>query len=416
MKAVVLAAGESSRFWPFNQKHKSLFQIMSKPLIWYTLEGLGKSGIKDIIVVQGPEKIVEKELKNYKTKLKINYVAQAEPNGTGNALLQAKDLIKGPFVVIGAHKIDCGEYLPLLLKKSRQTPQKIVFLGVRTSRPQDFGILKFQDNKILEIVENPPEGKEPSDIKSTEAYVFPNNFFDYLKRVTEREQSLIDAANLFIKENGAEFVLLKEGTISLKYPWDLLDVNDYSLKNIRTAIRGKVEKNCVISGAVVVERGSLVKSGAYIEGPVYIGRNCYIGPNCHIRNSTSIGDNCRIGNGAEIKNSIVGDNSKIPHLSFVGDSIIGDNCNLAAGTIAANFRFDKKTVKSVVKGQIIDTQKDKFGCAIGDNTQTGVNVSLMPGVIIGSNCAIGPNSLVIRNIEDDTVFYTKHMEVVKKRS
>ena len=48
-QAVILAAGESSRFWPLNQRHKSLIKIMGRPLIWYTIEGLKKAGIKEIL-------------------------------------------------------------------------------------------------------------------------------------------------------------------------------------------------------------------------------------------------------------------------------------------------------------------------------------------------------------------------------
>ena len=59
MQAIILAAGESSRFWPLNQKHKSLIKIMGKFLISYTIAGLRKLGVHDIIVVQGKEKDIE---------------------------------------------------------------------------------------------------------------------------------------------------------------------------------------------------------------------------------------------------------------------------------------------------------------------------------------------------------------------
>jgi len=39
-QAVILAAGESTRFWPLNEKHKSLTRILGKPIIWYTLNNL----------------------------------------------------------------------------------------------------------------------------------------------------------------------------------------------------------------------------------------------------------------------------------------------------------------------------------------------------------------------------------------
>ena len=65
MQSVILAAGESSRFWPLNQKHKSLLKIMGKPIIWHTLNGLKKSGIKETIIIQGPEKDIEKNWKTF---------------------------------------------------------------------------------------------------------------------------------------------------------------------------------------------------------------------------------------------------------------------------------------------------------------------------------------------------------------
>lgn len=201
----------------------------------------------------------------------------------------------------------------------------------------------------------------------------------------------------------------EKGLPSLKYPWDLFNINEYLLKKIRTKIKGKVEKNCQISGPVIVEQGSLLKSGTYIEGPVYIGKNCQIGPNCFIRGFTSIGNNCVIGQGGEIKNSIIGDNSKIPHLNYIGDSIIGESCNLGAGVILANLRFDGKTIKTMVKGEKIDTQRQKFGAVLGNNVKIGVNTSLMPGVLIGSGCIIGPGETVFKNLKDNTKFFTVGM-------
>ena len=64
MQAVILAAGQSSRFWPLNQRHKSLIKIMGKPLIWYTIQGLKKAGIKETIIIQSPGKDIEEKLKN----------------------------------------------------------------------------------------------------------------------------------------------------------------------------------------------------------------------------------------------------------------------------------------------------------------------------------------------------------------
>jgi NDP-sugar pyrophosphorylase family protein len=139
-QAVILAAGESSRFWPLNYRHKSLFYLMGKPLIWYTIQNLKKAGIKEIIIVQGEKKDVEEELKNYKfPNLKIKYLIQKEPKGMGNALWQARNLVKGPFFVLIAEEgIDCEKIIKVLWSKSKNSKAKVVLTGQKTENPQAF--------------------------------------------------------------------------------------------------------------------------------------------------------------------------------------------------------------------------------------------------------------------------------------
>ena len=39
MQAVLLAAGESSRFWPLNHKnHKSFYSVLDEPIILHSLK------------------------------------------------------------------------------------------------------------------------------------------------------------------------------------------------------------------------------------------------------------------------------------------------------------------------------------------------------------------------------------------
>ena len=156
--------------------------------------------------------------------------------------------------------------------------------------------------------------------------------------------------------------------------------------------------NVVLKGAVAIGEGSRVRSGAYIEGPVIIGDHCDIGPNCFIRPATAIGDGCHIGAGVEIKNCIIMNGSKVPHLSYVGDSVIGENCNLGAGTKVANLRLDKRDIR--VRG--VETGRRKLGAIIGDNVQTGINVSINVGTLIGNDVFIGPGRTVSGDIQSNT--------------
>jgi len=132
-----------------------------------------------------------------------------------------------------------------------------------------------------------------------------------------------------------------------------------------------------------------------------------IGPNCFIRPYTSIGKGVRVGNACEIKNSILMDKTRIGHLSYVGDSVIGEDCNLGAGTITANYRFDGKTIKMNVKGKIFDSERTKLGIIIGDHVKTGINALFMPGVKIGSNSWIGPNVVINEDVPPQKFFFLK---------
>ena len=51
---------------------------------------------------------------------------------------------------------------------------------------------------------------------------------------------------------------------------------------------------------------------------------------------------------------------------------------------------------------------------VGESTHLGIHVSTMPGILVGSNSVIGPNTLVSENIDDNTVYYSEFNKIVKK--
>ena len=61
--------------------------------------------------------------------------------------------------------------------------------------------------------------------------------------------------------------------------------------------------------------------------------------------------------------------------------------------------LDDKNVHVDIKGKSLDSGLNKFGTVIGDSTDTGVNVSIYPGRLIGNNCQVGPGVVVTHNIK-----------------
>ncbi len=416
-QAIVLAAGESKRFWPLNKKRKCLIKIMGKPLLFYTLKGLENLGIPKVIIVQGKKRNVQKELQEYNFKLKIKYVVQQKPKGMGDALWQARDLLKDRFLVLNAERVDVDEILKNAKLKIKR--HKNILFGRKTKNPQLYGIMKIKKNKVLEIVEKPKKGKEPSDIKVVGIYILEPKFFDYYKKVKKHTYDFEDALSKYMKEREVNVVILgkEEKASTLKYPWHLFGVerylfNRYLKKKIEKS--AKISKRAVIEGKVYIGKNVKIYKNTTIKGPCYIGENCVIGDNSLIREYTNLEDNVLIGAHSEITRSIFQEDVHT-HSNFIGDSILAKGCKIGAGTVTANRRIDRKEIKSIVSNKRVDTGLTSLGCIIGEDTKTGINCSLMPGVLIGSNCVIGPGSLVMGNIEDDTVFYTEFKEIKKQK-
>ena len=421
MQAIILAAGESSRFWPLSEKkHKSLTKIMGKSLIEWTIESVARAGIKDIIIVQSPGSNLEKYLGDGEIhKVKLSYVTQNKAKGMGDAVMQTESLIKeNNFFVLNPYVFNADKFLRLMSDKQKKTGAKMILLGTKTDKPWNYGILELKGDRVLSIVEKPQPQEAPSNIKAVGIYLLPKEFFGYYKRVQEHTYAYEDALALYMKEKEVRMVETLEETPSLKYPWDLFKVNklimDSSLKKQKISKNVKIAKSAVIDGPVQIEENAIIFENAVIKGPCYIGRGCTIGNNTLIRRYTNLEDGVLIGANAEVTRSIFQSRSHI-HSGYFGDSIVGEDVRIGAGIITANVKTDRQEIRPAVKDKKIETKLSSLGVIIGNRTHFGVGVKTMPGTIIGSRSMIGPSSTVMKNVPSDSIFYNKFEEVIKKR-
>lgn len=418
MQAVILAAGESSRFWPFNNGHKSLIKIMGKPIILYTIQGLINAGIRDIIIVQGPNRDVERELKHYPEYSNfIRYVLQNEPKGMGDALSQAKELLLGQFLLILAERVDSEEIVRKLSPQINASKNTTILVGTATGAPSLFGILKVENDKVVDIVEKPKKGEEPSKIKALGIYVLTPDFFDTYKQTNNHQYDFEESLSSYMKKSNVGLMLWEKESVALKYPWHLFEIKKYLFKK---HLRKSVGKNVKISasteiiGDVSIGDNVTIMEKAVVKGPAFIGNNVFIGNNAVLRGGIDIEDNCAVGANMEIKNSLVLQNSTT-HSGFIGDSIIGNDCKIAAQFCTGNVRLDREIVATEVKGSKTETGYKYLGTFVGDRADIGIKVSTMPGIIIGKNVTVGPSTVVMKNIPDNTKYYTKFQEIVSKK-
>lgn len=404
MKALILAAGESTRMMPLTaNRPKPLLFVGGKPFLEHSLLALRNAGIKDITLLVGyqKEKIKDHFKDGEKLGVKIRYAEQKERLGTAHAVGTVP--IDEDFLCINGDVVLTKEMINGLMDFYRKHNGTVV-TGVNVKESKEFGVLKIKNSKLEDVMEKTK--KVGKCLVNAGIYVFTPDIFDFIRKTKKSvrgEYEITSSIRMMMDKNDVHVFVSKNEWLDVGRAWDLLDANRTYLVGMGKKIFGKVEKNTTIHGAVIIGKGSIVRNGSYIEGPVFIGKNCDIGPNCYIRPYTSIADNCRIGNAVEIKNSVIMKNTKIPHHSYVGDSIIGENCNLGSGTKTANLRLDEKNIFSFVKGKKIDTGRRKLGVVMGDNVKTGINSMLDVGTVIGENSFIGPGCFVKGWVKPDSM-------------
>jgi UDP-N-acetylglucosamine diphosphorylase/glucosamine-1-phosphate N-acetyltransferase len=416
MKAVLLAAGAGERLLPITAtRPKHLIKVTGKPILQFCLEAVKKAGIDEAIIVTH---YMGESIRSYfgdgvELGLKLSYVKQKAILGTGNAAEVAEPFIDSDFVLIYGDLLFGQDAVTDVLEQFKKGKSSSVMGVVPVDRPENYGIIeKDTDGKVKRLVEKPAAGKAPSNLANAGIYAFSKDVFDKIKKTNSSvrgEWELTDAITLLAKEGKTVLAaqLSKDDWFDVGRPWDLLDANIWALKRMEHRVLGTVEQGAHLIGPVTVADSARIRSGAYIEGPAFIDEEADVGPNCYLRSGTSLGKKVRVGNACEIKNSILMDGTHVGHLSYVGDSILGEKCNIGAGTIFANYRFDSGSIKMMVKNQVVNTGRRKLGAVLGDNVKTGIKSLFMPGVKVGANTWVGANFMVERDLPSDTITLLK---------
>lgn len=401
MQAVILAAGQSSRFWPLNKDHKSLTYIMGKPILYWTIKGLVENGITEIMVVHSPESKIKEILdKENDLGVTIKYVVQEKPLGTGNTWWQAKDFVKEPVLFVWGNKVNTGEIVAKM-KEEVSKGAEAVLVGAETDSPWDYGVIK-KDGDSLEIIENPKKNKEPSNIKIIGLYYFGADIYEYYEKLPKHhEADSVEVINNYIKDKKTSLITLEKDVPALKYPWELFGILDILLKGSNVSKSAKIGKNVVIEGDVHIGNNTIIKDNTVIQGPCYIGDNVEIGFSNVLRGPLNIESDVKTGAFCEIKHSIVQKGTHF-HSGYIGDSIIGENCRFGAGFIAACKRIDRENIKVEIAGKKVDSGYKALGVVIGDNTKFGIQTGTMPGILVGSDCIVGPGVQLFENLKDKT--------------
>lgn len=194
--------------------------------------------------------------------------------------------------------------------------------------------------------------------------------------------------------------------------------------------------DCRVYDCVKIGRGSV------IEGPVILGKpprgkcegelELIIGESAVIRPFTTLyagsvfGDRFQTGQGVSIReNNRIGNDVSIGTNSVLEfDNVIGDRSRVHSGCFLEMTAIGSDVF--VGPNVVFTDDPHPMGCAhykeckggvtVEDLARIGANCTLLPGVVVGRNSLVGAGSVVIRNVDPDSVFAGNPAVFVKKIS
>jgi UDP-N-acetylglucosamine diphosphorylase/glucosamine-1-phosphate N-acetyltransferase len=390
MQTVLLAAGQGTRIRPLSDRRpKPMLPVGDRPLLARTADAAVEAGASRLILVVGYEAdAVRSYFGDRYGGVPVSYVVQDEQLGTAHAVRTARpELEDAPFAVLNGDDI----YDASSLQAVYQQVPAVGAYRVDDARP--YGVFEVDGDRVTAVVEKPAD--PPSNRINVGAYTFPAEAQDWLDvpKSDRGEYEITDVLSRVITESRVTACDL-DRWIPVGRPWELLDATEFVLSDVDASLEGEIHPDANVRGPVVVEAGARIDAGVVVEGPVYIESGVTVGPNAYVRPSTVLKAGVSVGHSVEIKNSILMEGATVGHLAYVGDSILGRDVNFGAGTTVANLRHDDASIVMRVNGDAVVTGRRKLGVVCGDDVKTGINTSLNPGLVLGTEAVTYPGEAV----------------------
>ena len=224
MRGMILAGGAGTRLFPLNQvASKQLQPVYDKPMIYYPLETLMSSGIRDICLISSPHDlpIFQRVLgSGEQWGVDLSYEVQPEPGGIAQAVIIGERFVEqDPFALVLGDNIFHGEtgLKPLISAFGGGA----VIWGYRVQDPQRYGVIEIDSSgSVLSIEEKPDNPK--SDLAVPGLYVYDGTAVSRAKdltpssrgelEITDLNLSFLDDGQLSAVELGRDVTWMDSGT------------------------------------------------------------------------------------------------------------------------------------------------------------------------------------------------------------
>lgn len=214
MKGDILAGGLGSRLLPLTRvTNKHLLPVYDRPMVYYPIQCLLNAEINEILLVTGGDHAGDflKLIGNGKSLgiRHLEYTYQEGEGGIADALKLAEDFADGGkiCVILGDNMIERNIKHAVAVFFTQTTGAKVLLKEV--DDPQRFGVARFEDDRIVGIIEKPKD--PPSRMAVTGIYLYNSDVFEVLRVLCPSDRGeleITDVNNAYLERGDLTFDVL----------------------------------------------------------------------------------------------------------------------------------------------------------------------------------------------------------------
>src|SRR5512137_2085605 len=293
MKAILLAGGKGTRLRPLTlHTPKPIVPVFGRAFLNYQIDLVRTVPEIDEVILSlnyQPRRIQDVFGDGRDAGVKMSYVVEPSPLGTGGAIKFATGAYKNTVVVFNGDvmtQINLGEVLRL--HRERQAKATIVLTPVEN--PSEYGLVETDhDGNVRRFLEKPKLDEITCDTINAGVYVLEPETFDRIPADTA--YSIERAFFPSLVERGETFVAyiyrgywIDIGTPE-KYAQVHRDIMDHRFsappfegspqRFTHVSPDARIEDGAIVEGPCFVDEGTIVKAGAHVAPYTVLGRQCH---------------------------------------------------------------------------------------------------------------------------------------------
>jgi mannose-1-phosphate guanylyltransferase len=329
MQALILAGGEGTRLRPLTSTvPKPVVPLVDRPFIRFMLDWLHGHGVDDVVMSCGHLASGVRNVLGDGSALgiRLRYVEEPQPLGTGGALKYAEPLLDERFLMLNGDVLTDMD-LTAQMAQHEQTGATATLALTPVEDPSAYGLVRTRPGgEVTEFVEKPAPDQIDTHNISAGAYVLERSVLEMLKA----EQPASIERDVFPRLVGEGLY----GYVSDRY-WLDIGTPDRYLEGTFDILEGIVDsavRERMGDGYLCVEKGvenaGRVIPSALVEGGCRIGEGARIGGRVVLERGVTVGEHTTIERAVVMQGAEIGSHCTLSGCIIAGGVRIGDECHV----------------------------------------------------------------------------------------